>query len=105
MQILGVAERLFPAIVSGEKMSTIRWRERQIVPGVLTFVCDEQPEQTIEVKVFRCTKMPLSDAAAFVGKAAEWPDEDMLEGMREHYPAIKLSSIVQVIEFELPISG
>lgn len=44
--------------------------------------------------------MPLSSVAAYLGKSANWPDDVMLEGMREHYPAITLSDIVQVIEHE-----
>ena len=51
--------------------------------------------------VTNCTDLPLSKAAAFVGKQDEWPDEVMLAGMREHYPEIELSSTVQVIEFAL----
>ena len=47
--------------------------------------------------------MPLSDAASFVGKADEWPDQVMLDGMREHYPEIEILSMVQVIEYKLPM--
>jgi len=99
VQILGLADRLYPQIETGEKTSTIRWRERRIVPGPLTFVCDADPSQTIRVEAIRCTDMPLSQAAAFVGKAKEWPDDIMLDGMREHYPDIQLSDLVQVVEF------
>jgi hypothetical protein len=56
----------------------------------------------VVVEVFRCTDLPLSDAAAFVGRASEWPDDVMLAGMREHYPDIELSSAVQIIEFHPP---
>ncbi len=101
-QTLGVVERLFPLILNGEKTSTIRWREQHIVPGPLRFVCDGDARRTVEVDVFRCTGMPLSDAAPFVGRADEWPDKIMLEGMREHYPEIQLTSIVQVIEYYPP---
>jgi hypothetical protein len=45
--------------------------------------------------------MPLCDAASFVGREEDWPDSVMLAGMREHYPEIELTSIVQVIEFRL----
>ncbi len=68
----------------------------------MRFVCDEDQEQTIDVEVIRSTHMPLFEVASFVGKTDEWPDQIMLEGMREHYPDIKLSSIVQVIEYRLP---
>jgi len=47
----------------------------------------------------------LGEAAQFVGRAQEWPDAIMLEGMREHYPEIQLSSIVQVVEFAPPSSS
>lgn len=104
IQLLGVVDRLYPQILSGEKTSTIRWRERYIVPGPMKFINDDDPTQTVEVEVYRCTDMPLSEAASFVGKADEWPNEIMLEGMREHYPEIQLSCIVQVIEYNPPIA-
>lgn len=97
IQTLLVVERLFPLILSGEKTSTIRWRELRITPGPMLFQCDQNPNQVVEVEVYRCSDMPLSKAALFVGKADEWPDNIMLEGMREHYSEIQLSSIVQII--------
>jgi hypothetical protein len=103
IQFLGVAARLYPLILSGEKTSTIRWQERHIVSGPLKFICDGDSSQTVEVEVYRCNDMPLSDAASFVGKADEWPDQAMLDGMREHYPEIEMLSIVQVIEYKLPM--
>lgn len=103
IQVLGVVDRLFSEIVSGEKTSTIRWKERKIVVGLMKFVSDGLKSQTVLVDVVRCTDMPLSEAASFVGKLDEWPDQIMLEGMREHYPDIQLSSTVQVIEYKLPV--
>ena len=103
-QVLGVVDRLFPQILLGEKTSTIRWGEQHIRPGPLKFICDGNPSETVEVEVFRCTMMPLSEAASFVGKAEEWPDQIMLAGMREHNPEIQLSSIVQVIEYAPPVA-
>jgi hypothetical protein len=101
LQTLTVVKRLFPQILSGEKTSTIRWRERRIVPGILKLVCAGDPEIAALVDVFRCTDMPLSNAAAFLGRVQDWPDDVMLDGMREHYPDIQLSSTVQVVEFGL----
>lgn len=103
IQFLNVVARLYPQILNGEKTSTIRWQEQRIVVGPMRFVCDGNNSKTVKVEVIRCTDMPLSEAASFVGKANEWPDQIMLEGMREHYPSIKLSSIVQVIEYNPPI--
>ena len=101
MQTLDVVGRLIPHILSGEKTSTIRWRERRVAPGPLRLLCDGDEDRTVTVMVTNCTDLPLSKAAAFVGKQDEWPDEVMLVGMREHYPEIELSSTVQVIEFAL----
>ncbi|WP_127900256.1 ASCH domain-containing protein [Solirhodobacter olei] len=101
VQTLPVVARLFPEILSGEKTSTIRWREEVIRPGALRFVCEGASGRVADVMVMRCTDMPLSEAAAFVGRAADWPDPVMLDGMREHYPEITLADIVQVVEFRL----
>jgi hypothetical protein len=66
------------------------------------FICDDATSQTVEVAVFCCTKLPLYEAAAFVGRATEWPKDVMLSGMREHYADIELSSIVQIVEYYPP---
>lgn len=102
MQTLSVASRLFPLVVSGDKTSTIRWREIEISPGYLRYVDAGDPRNRVVVWVTRCTSMPLSEAAAFVGRQAEWPKPVMLEGMREHYPAIGWQDTVQVIEHLTP---
>lgn len=99
-QSLGVAGRLFPDIAGGQKTSTIRWREAPVALGPLVFASDEDPSETILVAVTRCSDMPLSEAASFLGRSEDWPDDVMLAGMREHYPEIELSSIVQIVEFE-----
>jgi len=103
MQSLGIVSRLFPLVLSGEKTSTIRWRETMIVPGPMRYICDDDPTMTAVVMVHRCTSMPLSDAAGFVGREEDWPDPVMLHGMREHYPDITLSDIVQVVEHGPPV--
>ncbi len=102
IQTLKIIERLFPFVLNGEKTSTIRWRELHISPGLMRYICARNPSRTTVVDVFKCTDMLLSDAAAFLGKAEEWPEQVMLRGMREHYPEIELFDIVQVIEHRLP---
>ncbi|MEO1721716.1 MAG: hypothetical protein AAFR84_04865 [Pseudomonadota bacterium] len=101
MQTLDLVPRLVPEVLSGEKRSTIRWREPQILLGPLRFTSAEPPIEMV-VEVWRVTEMPLRDAAAFLGRQADWPDEVMLAAMREHYPAITLDAVVQVIEFHPP---
>ncbi|WP_367714282.1 ASCH domain-containing protein [Nitratireductor sp. GISD-1A_MAKvit] len=101
IQTLGVVGRLFPMILRGEKTSTIRWRETRITPGPMRYLCDDDPSQSVVVNVLKCTDMPLCSVAAYLGRTEEWPDEVMLAGMREHYPGIDLTDIVQVIEHEV----
>jgi len=105
MQALRVVNRLFPLILSGEKASTIRWRENQIALGPMRYICDNDSSQTVIVNVIRCTDMPLSQVANFLGKERQWPDAEMLQGIREHYPDIMFSDIVQVVEHLPPIYG
>lgn len=100
MQTLSVVGRLFPLILNGEKTSTIRWREVRIVPGLMRYVRDDDSKATADVNVVRCTDMPLAAVAAYLGKSREWPDEVMLAGMREHYPDIELTDVVQLVEHE-----
>jgi hypothetical protein len=98
LQTLSVVGRLFPMILSGEKTSTIRWREARIAPGPMRYVCDDNVGQSTVVHVLKCTDMPLASVATYLGKTEEWPDDVMLAGMREHYPEIELTDIVQVVE-------
>ncbi len=102
MQKLDVVDRLFPLVLTGEKTSTIRFRERDIQVGPMVYWCEGDSVRTAKVWVKRSTNMPLSEAARFLGKTEVWPDEVMLEDMREHYPSIQLSDIVQVIEHHNP---
>lgn len=102
MQRLKVVGCLFPSVESGEKTSTIRWRELRILPGLMIYKCDTDPKKTVLVWATACTDIPLSQAAAFVGRGDEWPDEIMLARMREHYPEIELTDIVQVVEHLTP---
>ena len=102
VQTLSLAGHLFPRVLSGEKTSTIRWQEAPVTVGPLALVHDDEPSRIAVVNVRRCSEMPLSMAASFLGKAEEWPDDVMLAGMRDHYPAIELSDLVQVVEFDPP---
>lgn len=103
MQRLSVVARLFPLIESGEKTSTIRWREARIGPGLMRYVCDGDVGRTALVWVTRCTDMPLYEAAAFLGREHDWPDTVLLAGMQEHYPQIAMDCKVQIIEHLSPM--
>ncbi|MGB3858907.1 MAG: hypothetical protein WA912_06585 [Ornithinimicrobium sp.] len=68
----------------------------------MTYVSDEPPHRSVQVMVTACSSMPLSEAAAFLGRKTDWPDEVMLTGMREHYADIALTDTVDVIEHLTP---
>ena len=103
MQRLGIVPRLQAALLSGEKHSTIRYAEPDILPGPLAYHCEADGSPVAVVEVTRVTKMRLSEAAEFLGKAEEWPPPVMLAGMREHYPGIDLDDTVQVVEHGAPL--
>jgi len=102
MQKLDVVERLFLLVLSGEKTSTIRFREQRIQVGPMVYWCEGNSSVASTVWVKRCTDMPLSEANAFLGYMKEWPVDVMLKDMRGHYPGIRLTDIVQVIEHYTP---
>lgn len=97
MQNLKIVPRLLPDVRAGRKLHTIRWREREIVPGPMLYVNVLDASDTVMVSVTRVERMPLSDVAARLGKRKEWSDAELLEGMREHYPSIEMDSEVVVI--------
>lgn len=105
MQTLMIVPRLLPEVRAGLKRHTIRWRERAISPGPLCYINADDPQDIVNVRVTGVVSMPLSSVAAYLGKAAEWPDAVLLEGMREHYPEIRLDSEVEVIHHSAPLGS
>jgi hypothetical protein len=102
MQQLTLVPRLVPDVRSGAKTSTIRWQEVDIVTGPLKLVNEQDAGDTVIVWVTKIETLRLSEVAVRLGKEAEWPDAVLLAGMREHYPAIRLSSEVQLITHLTP---
>lgn len=102
MQQLTLVPRLVPDVRSGAKTSTIRWQEADIVTGPLKLVNEQDAGDTVIVWVTKIETLRLNEVAVRLGKEAEWPDAVLLEGMREHYPDIRLSSEVQLITHLTP---
>lgn len=67
------------------------------MPGPMLYVSVQDLFDTVMMCVTQVEKMTLYDVAARPGKSAEWPDAELLEGMREHYPSIEMDSEVTVI--------
>jgi len=63
----------------------------------MLYVNLQDASDTVLVVVTRVETMKLSQVAERMGKSAEWPDRVLLQGMREHYPAIEMDSVVVVI--------
>lgn len=103
MQTLLIVPRLLPEVRAGHKRHTIRWRERAISPGPLCYINANDPHDMVNVWVTAVMPMPLSAVAEYLGQSDEWPDGVLLEGMREHYPAIRLDSVVEVIHHSAPL--
>jgi len=102
MQHLSIVPRLLPAVRRGEKTHTLRWQEGYIHPGPLRYCNQQNPADTLVVWVTSVETLPLCAAAERLGKQAEWPDDVLLAGMREHYPAIELNSVVQLVHHLTP---
>lgn len=68
----------------------------------MRYVCDGDPSRTAVVLVTKVTTMQLREAAGYLGREKEWPDAVMLEGMREHYPTIRLDDDVEIVEHLTP---
>jgi hypothetical protein len=103
MQQLTLVPRLMPDVRHGVKTSTVRWQEGDIVTGPLKLVNEQDRADTVIVWVTGIETLRLNEVAARLGKEDEWPDAVLLEGMREHYPEIRLSSEVQLITHLTPV--
>ncbi|PNK64935.1 MULTISPECIES: ASCH domain-containing protein [Pantoea] len=97
LQNLEIVPSLLPNVRAGRKRHTIRWREREIVPGPMLYVNAQNAFDRVMVCVTHVEKIPLSNVATRLGKRAEWPNAELLEGMREHYLCIEMDSEVAVI--------
>lgn len=103
MQTLSIVPRLMAEVRAGHKRHTIRWHEHPITPGPLRYISSDDPGDTVIVNVERVVTLPLSSVAHYLGKRDEWPDAELLAGMQVHYPAIQLTSTVEVIHHSAPL--
>lgn len=97
LQYLEIVPRLLPDVRAARKLHTIRWREREIVPGPMLYVNAQDTSDIVLVWVTRIEKMRLYEVAARQGNTGACSDAELLEGMREHYPCIEMDSEVVVI--------
>lgn len=69
MQQLTLVSRLMPLVRRGEKTSTIRWQEGDIVTGPLRLVNQQDEADTVIVWVTRIDTLRLNEVAAKQGKS------------------------------------
>ncbi|MBY4890687.1 ASCH domain-containing protein [Pantoea sp. DY-15] len=82
---------------SGLKSHTIRWHDKEIIPGPMLQVNASDSSWTVLVIVTEVKEMSLSSVATYLGKQSEWTEDVLLLGMREHYPENELNFMVGTI--------
>jgi hypothetical protein len=98
LQKLELVDRLFPALFTGEKVSTLRWREGEVAEGYLLYCASNNPKWKALVWVTGTEKKPLRAFASFCNQT---PDE-LLAAMRTHYPEITLEDDVLLVHHLTP---
>lgn len=86
IQTLELVDRRWPALLSGEKLDTIRLNEGEVELGLLRYIaCDDKTKQAY-VWVTHVEYMPLK-------AVPNEPDkDDLLRRMKMHYPNIELDT-------------
>lgn len=103
MQTLKLADDLFPSLLDGTKLCTIRRGERDISLDRLTFEnVSETQFAVVFVTSVRKTFIDLltdEEAQADGAKNAE----DMFQSLKRFYPDLEKDSPITIIQFEKPV--
>lgn len=103
IQQLSLVERRWDALITGEKLDTIRFNENTIESGFLVYESFPSRDQYCVVYVTDVRMIPLREVLTFTKDLIRKPDEaTLLKRMRAHYPNIGLDSIVQYIQHLSP---
>ena len=99
--ILKLADDLFESLYDGTKFVTIRKGQRDISLGINTMESISGDDQ-VKINVYQVTRMLLGLVPDTVAQDDGFEDaEEMLEGMKKHYPDIDEKSEVTIIYFEV----
>lgn len=94
-QSLHLVERRWPALLNGQKVSTIRLNEGFVHPGFLLYKDCPNEQWTAVVFVTHVFYLPLKQAVEIEGFDEHTPDiETGLNQMQSHYPDITLNTPV-----------
>jgi len=91
--ILELVDRRWDALLSGEKLDTLRWNEGDVqAPCFITYKNCSFPDKTAVVYAYSSSYMPLREVP-------DEPDKDeLLTSMRRHYPTITLDTEILYVE-------
>lgn len=102
IQALELVDRYFDALFAGQKRNTQRYQEQRTEPGFLIFEASDDPVLLALVWVEDVIYTALRDVHDAVGGEKYSPDE-LLAGMRKHYPDIQLDSEIMVVKHLSPL--
>lgn len=101
MQTLQLVIDLFPNLIDGNKLCTIRKGYRNIELGPLVFEATENPRLKYHVDVLEVEHMKLGDVTDTLAMADGYTDAKSLkEGMKRFYPDLTDDTDITIIYFD-----
>lgn len=98
LQRLELADDLFPDVISGKKTDTLRWNEGDIELGYLEFYSESNIGKRATVLVTGLRKGTLESFAKHYRTTIDL----LVLSMKKHYPDIKATDKVTLVEFMSP---
>lgn len=103
MQTLDLVERRWEALLSGEKLDTIRYKETRIAPGLFVYKNSPYTGKYCVVYATNVMDLKLRDVLKYA-KDIDYKqnEENLLQQMKLHYPEITLDTVIQYIQHLSP---
>ncbi len=98
IQKLELVDHLFPALFSGDKIATLRWKEGEIEEGYLLYHATHNEDWKVLVWVTKVEKALLSAVAPLYKQTPE----ELCQNMRIYYPSIEIDSEIVMIHHLTP---
>lgn len=98
-RILRFNKRYYHSVATGEKTSTVRWREAVSVGPVLLYFEDDD-RGPLKGEVLSASEHHLEELPRErLGLSGETAVEEYVAGLRRHYPEMPADAVVAVVEF------
>lgn len=101
VQALELVDRFFDDLFAGKKRNTWRYKEQPVTPGFLVFEASVDPQLIALVWVDDVAHVKLADVHTVL-EGENTPPDELLAGMRRHYPDIELDSEVMIVKHISP---